>query len=639
MRHFNASIARLICLFIIGTCQLQAEGIERYLYPKPQKIAFSKTTKSNGYSSEDIDEMRQFMQSSLFQKIEGEIILHLKSGKSFQIQFKIDTTRLAPQAYKIKLEGNQVKLTGHQLAGLFYAKQTCIQVLNYHIQEQLDLTHLEIHDWPNFARRGYMLDISRDKVPTMATLYQIIDQLSSWKVNEFQLYVEHSFAYKNHETVWKNASPLLPEEIKQLDQYCKERYIDLVPNQNSFGHMENWLKHDEYLHLAECPDDCNTVWGMRKRSSLNPTDPRSLELMQELYAEYLPNFSSAFFNIGCDETVELGLGRSKDSCKQIGQGQVYLNYLTKLNEAANAHGKQAQFWGDIIENYPKLISKLPTNMTALVWGYEADYPFEKKLPKFKKASIPFYVCPGTSSWRSLIGKNPNAFENLRNAASYGMKNKAVGFLNTDWGDYGHWQPLSISYPSLLLGAEYAWNYQETSINYLESQVNEVFFKDTTGRLAAALFRLGNAYQKAKVPEGNANIFHQMLHRYKWTLQGNPQTKVMTKEGLLEAEMEILAALDSMKYASLKVADSTIILEEIRLAAELALHGIHLGLARLDAKDQATANIALEVKQALIRELQPLIERHKKLWMVRNRPGGLDDSAGKLQEILDYYRMP
>ena len=95
MRHFNASIARLICLFIIGTCQLQAEGIERYLYPKPQKIAFSKTTKSNGYSSEDIDEMRQFMQSSLFQKIEGEIILHLKSGKSFQIQFKIDTTRLA----------------------------------------------------------------------------------------------------------------------------------------------------------------------------------------------------------------------------------------------------------------------------------------------------------------------------------------------------------------------------------------------------------------------------------------------------------------------------------------------------------------------------------------------------------------
>ncbi|MBK7956672.1 MAG: hypothetical protein IPK03_00220 [Bacteroidetes bacterium] len=146
-------------------------------------------------------------------------------------------------------------------------------------------------------------------------------------------------------------------------------------------------------------------------------------------------------------------------------------------------------------------------------------------------------------------------------------------------------------------------------------------------------------KKAKIPEGNANAFHQMLHRYKWTLNGNAQTKVMNKEGLLAAEMEILSALDSMKYASPKVADSTIILEEIQLAAELALHGIHLGLARLEAKDQATANIAPEVKQALIRELQPLIERHKKLWMVRNRPGGLDDSAGKLKEILDYYKMP
>ncbi|MBP7477968.1 MAG: hypothetical protein KA797_05545, partial [Chitinophagales bacterium] len=313
--------------------------------------------------------------------------------------------------------------------------------------------------------------------------------------------------------------------------------------------------------------------------------------------------------------------------------------LIQLNNEVNTHGKQTQFWGDIIESYPKLIPKLPKNMTALVWGYEGDFPFEKKLPKFKKAEIPFYVCPGTSSWRSLIGKNNNAFDNLRNAAIFGMKNKATGYLNTDWGDYGHWQPLSISYPTQLLGAQYAWNYKESAITHMDAQVNEVFFQDSTGRLSQALLKLGNAYQKAKIPEGNANVFHQMLHRFKWTLNGNAQTKVMNKEGLLAAEMEILSALDSMKYASPKVVDSTIIMAEIQLAAELALHGIHLGLARLEAKDQATANIAPEVKQALIRELQPLIERHKKLWIVRNRPGGLDDSAGKLKEILDYYKIP
>ncbi|MBK7956671.1 MAG: beta-N-acetylhexosaminidase [Bacteroidetes bacterium] len=499
MRYFPSPFHLFISFTILCFHSIHAAEIERYLYPYPQKLAFQKTSKPNNFSTADIEEIQQFVYTALPLKIEGEITLHLASGKSFQFNFHIDSTRLQEQAYKIKLEGSQVKITGHKLQGLYYAKQTFHQVLNYFKTEQLDIVNLEIHDWPNFARRGYMLDISRDKVPTMSTIYRIIQNLASWKINEFQLYVEHTYAYKNHETVWKNASPILPEEIQLLDQYCKARFIDLVPNQNSFGHMENWLKHDAYLDLAECPDDCNTVWGMRKRSSLNPTDPRSLQLMQELYAEYLPNFSSPYCNIGCDETVELGLGRSKDSCKEIGQGQVYLNYLNRLNEAVNEHGKRAQFWGDIIESYPKLIPKLPKNMTALVWGYEGDFPFEKKLPKFKKAEIPFYVCPGTSSWRSLIGKNNNAFDNLRNAAIFGMKNKATGYLNTDWGDYGHWQPLSISYPTQLLGAQYAWNYRETAIIHMDAQVNEVFFQDSTGRLSQALLKLGNAYQKSKNP--------------------------------------------------------------------------------------------------------------------------------------------
>ena len=104
-----------------------------------------------------------------------------------------------------------------------------------------------------FAVRSYMLDISRDKVPTMGTLKQLVEILEKFNYNQLQLYTEHTFAYSKHEAVWKDASPMTPSEVRELDLFCAMHGIDLVPNQNSFGHLERWLVRPEYNHLAELP--------------------------------------------------------------------------------------------------------------------------------------------------------------------------------------------------------------------------------------------------------------------------------------------------------------------------------------------------------------------------------------------------
>ena len=44
-----------------------------------------------------------------------------------------------------------------------------------------------LSDWPDFPDRGVMLDVSRDKVPKMETLYGLIDRLACWKINQVQL--------------------------------------------------------------------------------------------------------------------------------------------------------------------------------------------------------------------------------------------------------------------------------------------------------------------------------------------------------------------------------------------------------------------------------------------------------------------
>src|SRR4029453_13120330 len=98
-----------------------------------------------------------------------------------------------------------------------------------------------VEDWPDVPVRGVMLDVSRDKVPTMETVRALVDRLAGWKVNQLQLYMEHTFAYRDHEDVWRAASPFTAEEVVELDAYCRARHVELVPNQNCLGHWERWL--------------------------------------------------------------------------------------------------------------------------------------------------------------------------------------------------------------------------------------------------------------------------------------------------------------------------------------------------------------------------------------------------------------
>ncbi|MCQ2286462.1 MAG: family 20 glycosylhydrolase [Bacteroidales bacterium] len=622
---------RFFCVFLlmISMVTMEARPLKDYLTPIPKSITMLR--EKNNFSNDQIIRCQQYLLSLHKNKISRVENLNPLPFLSFEIDSSIK-----PQAYILRIHTNKIEISGGDRTALFYASQTLLQVIDYSLSEKTTLPCLIIHDTPDFERRGYMLDISRNKVPKMSTLYKIVDLLASWKVNEFQLYTEHTFAYKNHKDAWEGCSPMTPAEIRELDNYCKERFIDLVPNQNSFGHMENWLRHDRYKELAECPDDCATKWGSRKLTSLDPTNPKSFELMQELYAELLPNFSSQYFNIGCDETVELGLGNSKALCDSLGIGQVYLDYLTKLNNEVNELGHTTMFWGDIVLNHKDLIPQIPQNVVAMVGGCDRDYAFNKALPDFQTAGLEFYVCPGTSTWRSLIGRNNIAFANIYNAAHDGKKYGAKGLLLTNWGDYGHWQPLSVCHPAMLIGTSYAWNLDTSALDALEFQLNHYIFKDKTGNTAKALLLLGQAHEAAQIPEGVANVFHLMLHRYQWTIKGNYQTREMRVKPLTQCEKMIDSAVVILNLAQPMCNDAKIVMDELRQAANLAKHGVHLGIARLNTSDGQTKSIPTAQRKELANELKPLIDNHKKLWTVRNREGGLSESAGRLQEIYDYY---
>jgi len=542
-----------------------------------------------------------------------------------------------PQGYTLAIVPDGITITAPDEAGVFYGICTLIQILEPQISNtqspipNLRLPCLHISDWPDFPVRGVMLDVSRDKVPTLDTLLALVDMLAGWKVNQLQLYMEHTFAYRNHPEVWANASPFTGQDILELDAYCQQRHIELVPNQNSFGHMHRWLIHPRYAPLAEVTEGFMAPWGHEDGPfSLCPIDPGSLKLVGSLYDELLPHFSSRMFNVGCDETFDVGQGRSKAECEKLGAGRVYLDFLLKIYHEVKARGHTMQFWGDIIVQQPDFIPELPKDSIALDWGYDAAHPFDEHGAKFAAAGIPFYVCPGTSSWRSLAGRTENALSNLLNAAKNGLKHGATGYLNTDWGDEGHWQVLPVSYIGLAMGAAYSWALDANRSIDVPRAVSLHAFRDLTGAMGRVAYDLGNAYKVVGIEPPNASALFVMLQ---WPLE---QVRLFQENVPPPALHRTLTAIDEAMHplAEARIArpDAELIRQEYVLTARLMRHACRRGLLAFET-DPAQV---IALRRALDRDMQEFIHQYRQVWLSRNRPGGLTDSVARLKKAQQDY---
>jgi hexosaminidase len=421
-----------------------------------------------------------------------------KLGLFARIKIRRTTSAPAhPEGYALTISPEEIVISFREPGGLHAATATFRQILREHGRR---LPCLKIRDWPDFPRRGVMLDISRGRVPTLETLLDLAERLSDLKINELQLYTEHTFAYRKYKSVWQGWGAFTGAEIRKLDARCRELGIDLVPNQNSFGHLRYFLADPRLKKLGEIsrPYEAETKDFLRRPTTLAPNHPGTLPFVRGLYDELLPNFSSDCFNIGGDETWDLGKGQSQKLCAAKGKGPVYVDFIKKLHREVSGRKKRMMFWGDIVLKYPALIRELPRDLIALNWGYEHNHPFAKEAAQFAKAGVPFYVCPGTSTWMTLLGRHDNALANLRAAARAGKKAGAIGYLNTDWGDGGHPQPLAVSWTLFAAGAALAWNSKALDERTLSAVLSRDVFEDPTGRVAEAAYRLGLAHLKLGV---------------------------------------------------------------------------------------------------------------------------------------------
>ncbi|MEA2736621.1 MAG: hexosaminidase, partial [Humisphaera sp.] len=322
---------------------------------------------------------------------------------------------------------------------------------------------------------------------------------------------------------------------------------------------------------------------------------------------------------------DLGLDKSQAECERRGKERVYLDFLLKIHAAAKRRGRTMQFWGDIVLHKPELIPELPKDVIALNWGYDADHPFDKETRAFAGAGVPFYVCPGTSSWLSITGRTDNAIANLKSAAAHGLAHGAIGYLNTDWGDLGHLQYLPVSFLGFAAGAAYSWCFETNKDLDIARALDVHIFRDSAGVMGQLMHDLGNVYQAVKTPMG-------MSTRLFWSLVGGEDRRklweVITAEEFDEAGSRLTEILSRLNSVRMNHPDANLITDEIRNAAQTLLFACRHGRRRLGVEKTPDA--------ALIASLRGIIAEHRRLWLARNRPGGLTDSCARLEARLAEY---
>lgn len=534
------------------------------------------------------------------------------------------------EAYSLIIETDKIIIKSASEDGCYYAVQTLRQLISQSGDGRLKCCTIE--DQPDFPVRMAHLDVSRNRVPKMAELKAFIDRLASWKYNQLQLYFEHTFAYEGHEAVWRDASPFTAAEMREVNAYCAERCIELVPNQNSFGHMERWLMHENYRDIAESPDGFTDSWGIFREhsSTLAPANPGTIPFLSGLYDELLPCFDSDYLNVGGDEPWELGKGRTKELCEEIGLDRVYLNFLLKLRALAAEKGKRIQIYGDIIMKYPHLIKELPEDLVLINWGYEAAHPFNEECERIAASRIPFYVCCGVSSWNSIAGRWSNTAGNIRNGAENALRFGAEGFAVSEWGDNGHWQQSVAGLPGFLYGAAAAWNAGALD-EFDAEELMSVYLFDGSRETAAAAMKLQNLWECSGVVLHNASLPAVILLDPTYPYYREDFRKFRDYDFTMELQLvdeavSLLADLPDSRYKA-----------ELCFTAALLRHGCNLGRLQFATEGLTIDEIPLSERKFLAGELEPLISEFSHLWLLYSREGGLQENLGRFGALMEKYR--
>ncbi len=542
------------------------------------------------------------------------------------ICLKTDDT-LADQAYRIEITGDGALLCGGSNTAVGYAVSTLRQIVRQYAGL---LPCVSIEDEPMLKARGFYHDATRGRIQTLPNLKKMADTMAFYKLNQLQLNVEHTYLFRGMPELWRDDTPLTAEEIMELDDYCYERGIELVPSLATFGHLHKLLSSRSYEQLCEMPDSAGRPFSFEDRMALhtvNVSNPDSMKLIKEMIAEYMVLFRTKKFNICADETFALGKGRSKALADEKGVGTLYVDYISELFDFLKKAGREPMFWGDIICRHPELADRIPKDVICLNWGYSpTQREYETQI--LAEAGVVQYVCPGACGWNTWINLLSNSYYNVKIMTGYAKKHGAVGMLNTDWGDFGHINHPVFSIPGMIYGAAFAWSGDAPEFGEINRQISELEFADGSGELLGCLAEMSDEmrfswHNAVKLKEHTQKGFaREKLAELFWQEDMGKVPASNEKLTRLEEKVRVISrSMDSSRRGIVAIVLSAS--EAIRLFNEV---GVYLSRMKDGKAGEGQDGFALAER------LENCLYHYKKQWLENSKQSDLE----RVAEVFYWY---
>lgn len=294
---------------------------------------------------------------------------------------------------------------------------------------------------PDFAIRAFHLDL-RIQVMTMPALEAFAQQLHDEGFNALIMEYEGSYPFKKHPLI-PNRFAYTREEIVSFVAFCHHLGIEVIPLQQSFGHVEYILRHQRYAALREDQKDLSQVCPL--------ATARDSGLFTDLYTELAATHPAPYIHIGCDETHLLGhcpLCRRKAATE--GYSRLYIDYVRMLCNIVIRLGKRPVLWADIALKYPEALQSLPRQTIFVDWNYGWDLNHFGDHSKLLRSGFEIWGAPALRSspdnyfltqWEKHFN---NIFDFVPQARQMGYK----GMVLTSWSTSGAYSYLYESENSL-----------------------------------------------------------------------------------------------------------------------------------------------------------------------------------------------
>lgn len=277
------------------------------------------------------------------------------------------------EGYKLQILPDGIKIYASDEKGFFYGKTTLKQIK---IQLGEKLPCLEIEDTPEYLYRGFMLDCARHMF-SVEEIKKLIDAAALIKMNKFHWHLSDDQGFRIELESYPELTRLgsvrkcdnfgsmcrsdkeysgyyTKKEIADIIEYCKERFIDVIPEIDMPGHTSAILHVFPKLSCRKEPVEVKTRQGIYK-DNLCVGDERTGIFLRNLLDELCEMFPGEYFHIGGDEAPDdyrkdcpycqceihnLGLSNAAElQC-------VFSNYVKNY---LKGKGKKAIVWNDILK--------------------------------------------------------------------------------------------------------------------------------------------------------------------------------------------------------------------------------------------------------------------------------------------------